>query len=244
MPRTAATVAAEQAVAALADGSTSSVEIARATGLNPRHVRKILKRLDLPRLPPHSPSGERNASWNGGRRINLNGYVHVSAPKDHPHAQLLPGKKVPRIFEHRLVMEQKLGRYLLPEERVDHIDGLTLHNHPDNLRLFGSNAEHLKATLTGKVPQWSEQGHYRTTSEGRPLSRSQPFDIHRQRTEAGATRLRQILLAALRLGTDSPYLLGSSRHLEKAGIDLSSRSTIERALADLCQQWGWVHPPS
>ena len=242
MPKTAASIAADKAVAALADGLTSSSEIAAATGLNRRHVCKILKRLDLPRLPRHSPTGARNASWNGGRRINQNGYVHVSAPKDHPYARLLPGKKVPRIFEHRLVMEQKLGRYLLPEEKVDHIDGLTLHNHPDNLRLFSSNAEHLKATLTGKVPRWSPEGHVNMTSEGRRAADFQRVDTHRQRTKAGASRLRQILLAALRLGTDSPYLLGSSLHLKKAGIDMSSRSTIERALADLCEKWGWPPP--
>lgn len=242
MPRTHATEVAEQAVIALADGNTSSTEIANATGLNPRHVRKILKRLDLPRLPPNSPTGARNASWNGGRRINLNGYVHVSAQKDHPYAQLLPGKKIPRIFEHRLIMEQKLGRYLLPEEKVDHIDGLTLHNAPENLRLFSSNAEHLKATITGKVPHWSPEGHENIQTGCRHEPIQKPVDIHHQRTTAGATRLRQILLAALQLGTDSPYLSGSSHHLKKAEIDLSSRSTIEHALVDLCERWGWLPP--
>lgn len=223
----------------LATGDMSSVEIAAALGRNPRHIRKILLKYDFPRLPKNSPTGPRNASYAGGRRVNKNGYVYVSAPVGHPQGKVLPGKNVPYVFEHRLVLEQKLGRYLLPEERVDHIDGLTLHNHPDNLRLFPSNAEHLRATLTGQVPQWSEAGYDNMVLRHRPGAVIQPVDIHRRRTAAGASRLRQILLAALKLGTDSPYLLGTSRHTTKAEIDMSSRSTIERALDDLCAQWGW-----
>jgi len=240
MPKTAKSEETARRVAALADGERSSIEIAELLELNPRHVRKILLRLDLPRLPRHSPTGARNAAFQGGRRVTKAGSVEVSAPKDHPYAKLLQGKTVPRIFEHRLVLEQKLGRYLLPEEIVDHVDGLTLHNHPDNLRLFASNGTHLRETLSGRVPHWSEAGHQNMLLRHRQPEGLQRVDTHRQRTEAGAVRLRQILLAALKLGTDSPYLLGTSQHTKKAGIDLSSRSTIERALADLSQKWGWL----
>ena len=65
------------------------------------------------------------------------------------------------------------------------------------------------------------------------------IDMYRQRKERGEIRLRQILLAALSLGIDSPYLLGTHHHLQKAGIDHSSRSNLERALADLYERWGW-----
>lgn len=238
MPRTPESIAFAQAVAALASPDTSSIEIAAALGVNSRRVRKVLLRLDLPRLPPHSPTGARNASFAGGRRIDLGGYATVSAPADHPHARYLPDKNIPHIREHRLVMERTLGRYLQPAEVVDHVDGLTLHNHPDNLRLFASNKEHLQATLSGKVPRWSEAGHGNMVLRHRQPEALQRVDSYRQRKAAGAIRLHQILLAALRLGTDSPYLLGTTRHTEKAGIDMSSRSTIARALDDLCQQWG------
>lgn len=244
MPRTAETVAVDRAVAALADGSTSSVEIASRLGVNPRRVRKILKRLDLPRLPNRSPDGPRNASYAGGRRIGKDGYVTVRAPEGHPHAKYLPDKNVGHILEHRLVLEQKLGRYLEPQEVVDHIDGLTLHNHPDNLRLFASNGEHLKATRQGKPPQLSEKGRENLRLRHRQPEVLIPVDTHRQRKEVGALRLRQILLAALQLGTDSSYLLGSSRHTRKAGIDMTSRPTIERAWVDLCERWGWPHTQS
>lgn len=241
--KTAETLQNEQRVKELADGTRSSIEIGEILGLRPRHVRKILLRLDLPRLPNFSPSGARNASFAGGRRITKSGYVIVSAPVGHPYARTLPGKNIPHIFEHRLVMEQKLGRYLLPSETVDHVDGLTLHNHPDNLRLFDCNANHLRATLTGKVPRWSEEGYQNMKLRHVQDVSQQRVDTHRLRTAEGVLRLRQILLAASILGIDSPYLLGTTRHTTKAGIDMSSRSTIERALGDLCQKWGLPRTP-
>lgn len=243
MPRTPKSEEIARRVSALADGYRSSIEIAELLGLNPRSVRKILMRLDLPRLPSHSPTGSRNASFAGGRRIALDGYAYVAAQIGHPYASLLPGKNIPRIREHRLVMEQRLGRYLLPEEIVDHKDGLTLHNAPSNLRLYASNSEHLRQTLAGKTPRWSVDGFANMSLRHRHGVIGQRVDTHRQRKEAGDVRLHQILLLALSLGTDSRYLLGTTRHTTKAGIDMFSRSTIERALADLYQKWGWPHAP-
>lgn len=230
-------------IRALADGRRTSTEIGELLGQEPRNVRKYLTRHDLPRLAEGSRQGEKNHQFVAGRRVGLNGYVKVTPPTGHSTAKPRPGRKATWIFEHRWVMEKKLGRPLLPTERVDHVDGLTLHNSPDNLRLFASNAEHLRETLVGKVPRWSEAGYQNMKLRHLPGTEIELVDIHRQRTVAGAVRLRQILLLALRLGTDSPYLLGTLHHTKKAGIDLSSRPTIERALAELCTRWGWAPPP-
>ena len=46
------------------------------------------------------------------------------------------------VFEHRLVMEKKIGRYLRPEEVIHHIDGNTLNNDIDNLELFENHKKH------------------------------------------------------------------------------------------------------
>src|SRR5580765_806847 len=47
---------------------------------------------------------------------------------------VVPGRG--HILEHRYVMEQKIGRYLLPGENVHHIDGDKLNNSPENLELW------------------------------------------------------------------------------------------------------------
>lgn len=48
-----------------------------------------------------------------------------------------------RIYLHIWVMEQKLGRKLLPGEIVHHIDENHHHNHPSNLELATDRADHL-----------------------------------------------------------------------------------------------------
>ncbi len=226
-----------QRIVALSDGTRSSVEIAKLVGLSPRYVRKVMLRLDLPRWGEGAQPGKENHQYKTGRRIDLDGYVLVTAPKDHPYARQRTNRSGKLIYEHRLVLEQHLGRYLLPEEVVDHIDGLTLHNAPENLRLFASNGEHLATTTTGRTKLWSAQGRQNIgtrTDRGKVLQR---VDSYGQRRKSGDVRLRQILLAALQLGTDSPFLSGTLHHTKKAGIDLSSRSTIQRALDDLYARW-------
>lgn len=229
-------------VRALADGETTSTEIAALLGRTPRHIRKILLKHDLPRPGEGAQPGDRNHQFVSGRRITLNGYVLITPPAGHPTTRARKGRKAGYMFEHRYVMEQALGRPLADTERVDHVDGLTLHNHPSNLRLFETNADHLRETLRGRVPQWSAAGYANMQLRHHQPEALVPVDIHRQRTAAGAPRLRQILLAALQLGTGSPYLSGTRRWTDLAGIDMSSRPTIERALAELCQRWGWAPP--
>lgn len=67
------------------------------------------------------------------------GYVVRYSP-DHPHAN-----SSFHVFEHRLVMEKHLGRYLEPKETVHHIDGNRANNDISNLVLYGTRGEHLKA---------------------------------------------------------------------------------------------------
>jgi len=52
---------------------------------------------------------------------------------EHPRARTGSGRYV---FEHILVMEGLLGRYLYPDETVHHINGLRDDNRPENLELW------------------------------------------------------------------------------------------------------------
>lgn len=138
----------------MASQGMSCLEMAPHLGVSEEVVRERMVRLGIPRLAAQARP-ERNHFWTGGRTTDAHGYVLLHAP-DHPHADYKG-----RVREHRLVMERKLGRYLEPGEVVDHIDGNTSNNDPSNLRLFASNAEHLRVTLAGRVPNWSEDGRRR-----------------------------------------------------------------------------------
>lgn len=63
--------------------------------------------------------------------ITGNGYITIYKP-DHPRAN----KSTGRILEHTFIMEQKLGRYLLPNENVHHINGVRDDNRIENLELW------------------------------------------------------------------------------------------------------------
>ena len=69
-------------------------------------------------------------NWKGGRNKVNTGYIKALA-KGHPAAD-----KNGYVLEHRLVVEEKLGRKLLPNERVHHINGIRDDNRPENLELW------------------------------------------------------------------------------------------------------------
>ena len=78
-------------------------------------------------------AGAANAMWNGGQTVTAHaggGYVKQLAP-GHPKADA--GGYV---LQHRLVMEQKLGRYLSSEEHVHHVNGNRRDNRLENLELW------------------------------------------------------------------------------------------------------------
>jgi len=80
----------------------------------------------------------RSPKFRPGRvwRSYCRGYRKVMA-KEHPRAD-----RDGYILEHRLVMEEHLGRYLEPEEVVHHINGVRDDNRIENLQLRSSRADH------------------------------------------------------------------------------------------------------
>jgi hypothetical protein len=79
---------------------------------------------------------DKNPFWKGGRTIASNGYVLVKTP-NHPNADVRG-----YVYEHRLIAEQKIGRYLEKGEIVHHKDGNKQNNNPDNLEVVNGVADH------------------------------------------------------------------------------------------------------
>ena len=128
-------------------------EVAEILGSSKSRVSDQLKKAGIARRPKAKfPCGKDNCKWIGGKRLDGDGYVLVLA-KWHPHA--VQGGYV---LEHRLVMEQILGRFLSREEVVHHIDKNKQNNDPSNLVLFSSNGLHLGTELAGRRPNWSKDG--------------------------------------------------------------------------------------
>jgi hypothetical protein len=135
----------------------SDVEIAAEKGMTLSAVRQYRQRMKVPPRPREEraraallaryPEGRRGAdagNWRGGRSLGSSGYVRLYMP-DHPAAN-----RNGQVYEHRYVMEQKIGRLLAPGEVVDHIDRNRSNNAPENLRLHASRSEHVKEHFSAR----------------------------------------------------------------------------------------------
>jgi hypothetical protein len=82
--------------------------------------------------------GKNHPTWKGGRFRHTEGYILIYSPH-HPFRN-----KQGYVFEHRLAMEKKLGRYLKPTEQLHHINHLRDDNRIQNLILFKNASEHTR----------------------------------------------------------------------------------------------------
>jgi single-strand DNA-binding protein len=83
------------------------------------------------------PTGANSPNWAGGRRTTCNGHIELFMPEHHR------ARKNGYVFEHIVVMEEKLNRKLKFGEYVHHIDLNKQNNEPNNLMLV-SSIEHRK----------------------------------------------------------------------------------------------------
>lgn len=110
-----------------------------------------------------------------GGTLDRSGYILLRVPVDSEYGYLIRantrGDSYGYAPLHRMRMHDKLGRKLYPNEVVHHIDGDIYNNSPANLAVYESNAEHLKESLKGKIPNWTPEGKARMV--GRPKKNQQ-----------------------------------------------------------------------
>ncbi len=209
------------AVQGLLDQGLTQRQAADRLGVSLNTIERRVREWGLrtARTGPRLASGHR-FSWTDGRAVDKHGYVEVYAPM-HPHARAATG----RVFEHRLLMEVVLGRYLERGEVVHHLDDHPRHNWPSNLGVFASNADHLRHELTGRTkatPRSSIPGAYgcsqtidRCPDEHETLAQTPSeirrrlahhIEIHRPTKERQSLHFRDILRSGARL---PPFQYGS-----------------------------------
>lgn len=230
----------------------STTIVGRILKIDPETVRKYLHIRKVPiRKRAGNLRGPGHPGWKGGRNLDRDGYVLIACLKDQPGARGtgIGKRQTGRILEHRVFAEIQLGRYLRPTEVVDHIDGCKIHNDPSNLRVFESNADHLRETISGQVPQWSTDGteklrlsRYRDSALEALNKFPEVIDTHRQNKRRGVLVTRQILRARELLDSRSIWFLGMRRHFEKIGIDWPFDQKTEQDLQREYLRRLLVHP--
>lgn len=187
--------------------------IAEKLGVSVAVIESAMKRHGIQRHPVGSNPGALNPAWRGGRTIDPDGYVLVWIPS-HPHAS-----RHGYVREHRLVMEKHLGRYLTKKEVVHHIDDDKQHNVIENLECFEHNAEHLRITLKGKIPEW--------TPDGRQRIRNAP----RQVRLASEETKRKMSASQKRRGAHGPFSPDTIEKIRQSAIRRAAQKRIASQLA-------------
>lgn len=117
-------ITTEEVVRLYVDERLSTIEVGKRLGCSAHTIRTRLIEAGIERRT--------NSYYKTKERtIDAHGYVLVRAPEGHPKA-----RHYGNILEHRLVMEQHLGRYLRDDENVHHKNADRKDNRIENLELW------------------------------------------------------------------------------------------------------------
>lgn len=114
----------------------SQKNIGDQIGISQAVVGRALKKMGLPTVELRS--GVNHPSYKGGRITTDQGYVMLLAEKSDGIASAM-ATRMGYVAEHRLVMARAIGRPLMPEETVHHINGDRTDNRIENLQLWQGN---------------------------------------------------------------------------------------------------------
>lgn len=227
--------------------------LAKNHGLHITTLYRRMNRLGVPRrrggdANRGTQAMNKNPNWKGGRHVDTDGYVSIN----------IGGRQV---YEHRFVMEQKLGRKLRHGEVVHHINGDRGDNRIGNLKLYKSHAEHMAHHMTSsEAANLGRIAHTRASREREAGNRSffcvaeHTIDVLRETqcpwVQYGDTRLLHMI--AERCGYESDGIATEVRilgalskrpgRLIKSIVRVSGRSvrrfSLPSALAALAEEGG------
>jgi len=117
---------------------------------NGARIQHLMEKYKIPRRnsTKRNQSREKNHMWTGGKILH-HGYYLIKF-REHPRAD-----NRGYVPEHVLIMEKKIGRFLLPNEIVHHINYNTQDNRIKNLQLLTNSKHavlHREKELHDKLP--------------------------------------------------------------------------------------------
>ncbi len=126
----------------------STIDIAEIKGCTTNTVSEHLKKLGIATRNNSKQQSNRFKNTPPTHQLKMvrNGYVLIYQP-DHPLAD-----QKGYVLEHRLVVEKRIGRYLLRSEPVHHINGIRDDNRDENLQLLTPHDHSTKTLLCQQCP--------------------------------------------------------------------------------------------
>ena len=153
----------------------------------------------------------------------------------HGYVQIWDATEKCYVKEHRMVLEKKLGRPLLPTEDGHHINGIRSDNRPENLEVFESRSAHQKLhhlarghKLNGRIPRRGDTDVVRTVGRA-------PCKVDGcARPSHGAGLCKEHWFWQKRHNGETPtYLIGTGRSHPRPGRKPMQRGTCEECGRDV-----------